>query len=109
MTKKYDHHWKNPKNWYLNSIYTCKDDPRVVVSKKRVWAGWTFNFAHKSSYYLLVYVLTVAVAPSLYVIINQRIDLIWNAVIVSAILALAVVLACARIGRKTIKDDLSQK
>ncbi len=98
MDRNYKH-WGNKNNWKFNSIYFCKDDPRLVVSKKRRWAGWTFNFAHKGSMILLAYVLVMAVVPSLYVVSTGELHKIWQAVGLSAILVSAVVIWCARIGR----------
>ena len=97
--EKNSEHWKDDRNWKLNSIYVCKEDPRLVVSKKRPWAGWTFNFAHRGAYVLLVYVLVVAVVPSLYVLSMGEVHKIWCAVGLSALLASVVVIGCARIGR----------
>ncbi len=92
-------HWENEYNWKFNSIYICKDDPRLVVPKKRRWAGWTFNFAHRGSSILLVYVLFVAIAPSLYIISIGELCKIWYAIGLSTLLASIVVIWCARIGR----------
>ncbi len=94
-----NHHWNNENNWKFHSIYNCKDDPRLIVPKKRRWAGWTFNFAHRSAFILLGYVLIVAVAPSLYIIATDKVYNIWYAVGLSAILASIAIIGCARIGR----------
>ncbi len=94
-----DQHWNNDANWKLNSIYVCGDDPRLIVSKKRPWAGWTFNFAHRGAFMLLFYVLLVAFAPSLYVIATGNEDKIWYAVGLSTVLVSVAMFFCARIGR----------
>jgi uncharacterized membrane protein len=90
-------HWENERNWKLNSIYVCKDDSRLVVPKKRRWAGWTFNFAHRGAYILLVYVLFVAVAPSMVVVARGEVSKIGYAVGLSAVLAAVAVIWSARI------------
>jgi uncharacterized membrane protein len=95
----YRKHWDKESNWRLGSLYVCKEDPRLVVAKKRRWAGWTFNFAHTGSYLLTAYVLAVALAPSLYVISIGSRGRVPHAVALSVVLALAVVLPCSRVGR----------
>lgn len=42
-------------NWWLGTIYRCKDDPRIVV-RNLLPFGWTWNFAHDRVY------LAIAVA-----------------------------------------------
>ena len=36
--------WEDPKSW-KHFYYYCKEDPRVIVPKRKLW-GWTINFAH---------------------------------------------------------------
>ena len=46
--------WKDPENWsFFQCIYSAKDDTRILVPKKQIYLGWTFNFAHFESYALL--------------------------------------------------------
>lgn len=46
--------WENPKNWkFYRCIYSAKEDTRILVPKKRIYLGWTLNFAHMESYLFL--------------------------------------------------------
>ena len=46
--------WADASNWYYgHCIYWCPEDPRVWVPKPVKWTGWTLNFAHQASYWLL--------------------------------------------------------
>ncbi len=92
-------HWNDPANWWFGSIYVCSAEPRWVVSKKRSWAGWTFNYGHRGSFALLAWVAVACVVPSSWVISSGQVTFIWAAVGVSAVLAFSAVGACATIGR----------
>ena len=37
--------WKESRHWVLGIIYSCREDPRVIV-RNRFWLGWTWNFGH---------------------------------------------------------------
>lgn len=37
--------WKDSRHWVLRIIYSCREDPRVIV-RNRFWLGWTWNFGH---------------------------------------------------------------
>ena len=37
--------WKDSRNWVLWVIYSCREDPRVIVGN-RFFVGWTWNFGH---------------------------------------------------------------
>ncbi len=37
--------WKVSRHWFLGIIYSCREDPRVIV-RNRFWVGWTWNFGH---------------------------------------------------------------
>ena len=39
-------YWSKRENWKW-WCYTCPDDPRIIVSKRPRWAGYTLNIAHK--------------------------------------------------------------
>ena len=46
--------WGDASNWSLyGTIYNAPQDDRVIVPKKRIYLGWTLNFAHPESYMLL--------------------------------------------------------
>ena len=55
--------WQDPANWRAGSIYSCQDDPRVVVPKKQRWRGWTINFAHPQAIPTLIIIILIAVLP----------------------------------------------
>ena len=94
-----DRLWEDADNWRLGAIYVCKDDPRIVVPKRLKWTGWTFNFAHRASYLLLVFVLFTAIVPCTYTILINRYDLFFKVLGICTIFVFAVVWACARVGR----------
>jgi uncharacterized membrane protein len=54
--------WRDPANWRMGVIYYCPADTRIVVPKRSFVGepslGYTVNFAHSSSWVVLV--LTVA-------------------------------------------------
>jgi hypothetical protein len=50
--------WADPSHWHLG-IYSCKADPRIWVPKRPRWAGWTLNFAHRRSIWLLIALLLI--------------------------------------------------
>ena len=37
--------WKDSRHWFLGIMYSCREDPRVIV-RNRFWVGWTWNFGH---------------------------------------------------------------
>ena len=37
--------WNDPHHWVLGIIYSCREDPRVIV-RNRFVVGWTWNFGH---------------------------------------------------------------
>ena len=37
--------WNDSRSWFAGIIYSCRDDPRVIV-RNRFWVGWTWNFSH---------------------------------------------------------------
>lgn len=44
----------NPLNYKWGIFYFNRDDSRLIVPKKLRHLGWTLNFAHKTSYLLLI-------------------------------------------------------
>jgi uncharacterized membrane protein len=49
--------WRNPGNWTrwgMARVYSSKRDTRVVIPKANPTMGWTLNFAHPVSKYILV-------------------------------------------------------
>lgn len=64
MTRKdIDEIWASPNNWSL--VYRCVKDPRVIVSRRRAWMGWTINFAHPLAWVVLIVMVSLAVGPGL--------------------------------------------
>jgi hypothetical protein len=82
--------WQDPRYWTPPGIYQCAADPRVIVPKRRRWAGWTLNFAHRSAWLVLLGAALVAVGPTLIVLAIGP----PNAVAVFAAVALSIVLLC---------------
>jgi uncharacterized membrane protein len=56
--------WRNPANWSwrgLLGLYFSKGDTRIVVPKARPVMGWTLNFAHPASAYILIAILLLPI------------------------------------------------
>jgi hypothetical protein len=66
--------WQDPQYWKPPGIYRCAADPRLVVPKRRRWAGWTLNFAHRTAWLLLLGSIVVAVGPLLLVLATRRVS-----------------------------------
>jgi len=45
---------ENIANYRLGIFYFNKADSRIIVPKKEKMMGWTLNFAHFTSYFVLV-------------------------------------------------------
>jgi uncharacterized membrane protein len=43
-----EQYWSKREYWRWWG-YICPDDPRIIVSKRPRWAGYTLNCAHKSA------------------------------------------------------------
>ena len=54
--------WSDPANWTSGGLYRCAADPRLMVLK-RVGVGYTINIAHQRSWFVLIGLLAVAMAP----------------------------------------------
>src|SRR5262249_2571145 len=37
--------WRDPSHWKLGLFYFCRQDPRIIVPKRRRSLGWTVTFA----------------------------------------------------------------
>ncbi len=37
--------WNDGRHWFLGIIYSCREDPRVIV-RNRFVVGWTWNLGH---------------------------------------------------------------
>ncbi|HET8837086.1 MAG TPA: DUF5808 domain-containing protein [Gemmatimonadales bacterium] len=60
--------WQDPRYWSPPGIYRCAADPRLIVPKRRRWAGWTLNFAHRAAWLVLLGAVVVAVGPAMIVL-----------------------------------------
>lgn len=58
-----DNLWQDEKNWKGRLLYYCPTDPRVMVSKRPKWTGWTVNFANRSWPLVLVILSLIVVGP----------------------------------------------
>jgi hypothetical protein len=56
-----DQLWSNPDNWTV--VYHCREDPRVIVPKRRPSLGWTLNFAHPLAIPALLIALLLPILP----------------------------------------------
>ena len=56
--------WNEPSNWQGGwlDIYCAPRDPRMMVRKRWSPGGWTFNFAHRASWYWTAVILLGAAA-----------------------------------------------
>lgn len=57
-------YWSKRENWKWY-CYTCTDDPRTIVSKRPRWTGYTINFAHKRSWFVLAWLIALILIPLL--------------------------------------------
>lgn len=55
--------WSQSSNWTLNIFYHCKNDPRVVVSKRWGSIGKTVNFSSPMAFPLIAITLLIAICP----------------------------------------------
>lgn len=55
---------QDPQHWTLGIIYTCPEDPRVIV-RNRFPLGWTWNFGHRWVVPTLLAFILVVVGPVL--------------------------------------------
>jgi uncharacterized membrane protein len=65
--------WQDPRHWTRPGIYRCAADPRLIVPKRRRWAGWTLNFAHRTAWVVLLGSIVVAVGPVLVILAVGRV------------------------------------
>lgn len=57
-----DRLWSDPAHWTQGGLYRCAADPRLMVLK-RVGVGYTINVAHPRSWFVLIGLLAVTLAP----------------------------------------------
>ena len=64
--------WGDPSHWSPPGIYRCVEDPRLIVPKRRRWAGWTLNFAHRGAWLVLLGSVVVAAGPTVALVLLGR-------------------------------------
>ena len=60
-TDEQDSEWRNSENWHLGIFYASDRDTRMFVPK-RFGIGWTLNFAHSGSRFLLLIIFGLPLA-----------------------------------------------
>ena len=56
------HLWSDSRHWALGIIYSCREDPRVIV-RNRFVVGWTWNLAHPRVFPTIAAFVLFALAP----------------------------------------------
>jgi hypothetical protein len=85
-----DRLWNDPANWRWLGIYSCKEDPRIIVPKKIKRMGWTMNFAHP----WVGLALLVSLLPSLPVIYLKSVNDSMGMVVCLTLWMIALVVSC---------------
>jgi len=62
---------QNYKYWRAGVIYNNPNDPNIWV-KKRVGLGWTLNFAHSASYFIIGFFLVVSAGVVAFAIFKDK-------------------------------------
>ncbi len=84
--------WKSPENWKAGGIYYCKADPRVIVSKRQKWMGWTINFARPSAFPTLLGLIAFISLHLVWLTLHGLANTwIWFVVLVADVLALCLI------------------
>lgn len=63
--------WRDPGHWRAVFIYDCLEDPRLIVSKRIHWTGYTINFAHPMAIPVLIGMLLAVLAPFLLLVLLE--------------------------------------
>ena len=87
-----DRLWNDPNNWTVWA-YSSEEDPRVFVSKRRPWFGWTINFGHPLAWPALIACIGLCIAPALYLVHRGDVDPI-HILGSTAIAVLVLILVC---------------
>jgi hypothetical protein len=91
-----DRLWADARNWRAGLIYSCKEDPRIVVPKRQRWRGWTLNFAHSAAWpVLVVYALAIGALLARLALAKGSERGPWLALF--AVLLAATMLVCGRL------------
>ena len=59
---KYENMRKDLTNWKLRTIYSCSEDPRVIV-RNLLPFGWTWNFGHPRVFAAIALTIVTFLAP----------------------------------------------
>ena len=82
--------WADKDNWLWDTIYYCKNDPRLVVPKRIKWTGWTVNFAYP--WRAIGFIVFILFAASLPFIIELKLNLATPVVICVTLAVIAVLI-----------------
>lgn len=97
--EKLAHLWQDPKHWKWRLIYSCPQDPRIVVPERFRWMGYTLNFAHRSALLLAAVIVLVIIVPSLTVLRQGQAQDLPLTIGFSFVFAIALVFIVSRVGR----------
>ena len=102
MTKEeLENLWRDERNWsLLHAVYNCPADPRLVVPKRIKWTGWTINVAHNASWFALLGIVLLTLAPVVITIvyISQNLAAVLASIALSLV---AVSYVCISLSAKT--------
>ncbi len=68
--------WQDDRHWFWSVVYACKEDPRLIVPKrKNRWPvfslGWTWNFGHPLAWPVLLMSAALVVGPAWWYILTH--------------------------------------
>lgn len=96
VSPELEHLWNDPRNWTFPGIYRCSEDPRVIVSKRARWAGWTLNFAHRRAWWALLGLMLIAGGPTVALVLLVRNPAPMTVVVTMLVSVAFVILICIR-------------
>jgi uncharacterized membrane protein len=86
--------WRDAANWRWGCIYVCRADPRLIIPKRIPWTGYTFNFAHRGSWWALLATFVGFTLPVAVLLIWQNAAALWTMVGLYAVLIAALLVIC---------------
>ena len=86
----------------IAKLYSGKEDPRVVVRKRIGGMGWTFNFAHGTSFLLLILVIVACGLPFLLLALRSEPTTMQSmqVLLLSLMLTVGLIFVFSKIGRE---------
>jgi len=79
--------WQDPKHW-RGFIYVCPEDPRIIVSKRIRWTGYTVNFAYPAKALLATLcIMVLMLLPIAFLLLPNK---ILGAGLMAASIAMAI-------------------